>query len=135
LYSVFSCCLLCFIPSFFFVHFILEDHLQLSPYWSYLSGGFAGCAATIGSYPFDLLRTILASQGEPKVLKLSYLIRYIYIYIYRSCIHQQNGFSSSLSTCFVLYMRFTVCAIDVARLLLLSTSRKDPPDDTRITST
>ncbi|XP_078164825.1 mitochondrial thiamine diphosphate carrier 2-like isoform X1 [Carex rostrata] len=44
-----------------------EDHLQLSPYWSYLSGGFAGCAATIGSYPFDLLRTILASQGEPKV--------------------------------------------------------------------
>ncbi|XP_078164851.1 mitochondrial thiamine diphosphate carrier 2-like isoform X2 [Carex rostrata] len=44
-----------------------EDHLQLSPYWSYLSGGFAGCAATIGSYPFDLLRTILASQGEPKL--------------------------------------------------------------------
>ncbi|KAF5941480.1 hypothetical protein HYC85_019122 [Camellia sinensis] len=27
----------------------------------------AGCAATVGSYPFDLLRTILASQGEPKV--------------------------------------------------------------------
>ncbi|XVE65630.1 hypothetical protein DITRI_Ditri08aG0015600 [Diplodiscus trichospermus] len=26
-----------------------------------------GCAATVGSYPFDLLRTILASQGEPKV--------------------------------------------------------------------
>ncbi|KAF3338372.1 mitochondrial thiamine pyrophosphate carrier-like protein [Carex littledalei] len=44
-----------------------EDHLQLSQYWSYLSGGFAGCAATVGSYPFDLLRTILASQGEPKV--------------------------------------------------------------------
>ncbi|KAK8671124.1 hypothetical protein V6N13_037729 [Hibiscus sabdariffa] len=31
------------------------------------SGGLAGCAATVGSYPFDLLRTILASQGEPKV--------------------------------------------------------------------
>ncbi|WOL06663.1 hypothetical protein Cni_G15397 [Canna indica] len=44
-----------------------EDHLRLSPYLSYFSGAFAGCAATIGSYPFDLLRTVLASQGEPKV--------------------------------------------------------------------
>ncbi|KAH9328492.1 hypothetical protein KI387_000600 [Taxus chinensis] len=44
-----------------------EDHLRLSPYLSYVSGGLAGCAATVGSYPFDLLRTILASQGEPKV--------------------------------------------------------------------
>ncbi|GLJ46065.1 hypothetical protein SUGI_0970450 [Cryptomeria japonica] len=44
-----------------------EDHLRLSPYLSYVSGALAGCAATIGSYPFDLLRTILASQGEPKV--------------------------------------------------------------------
>ncbi|THU70231.1 hypothetical protein C4D60_Mb08t22830 [Musa balbisiana] len=44
-----------------------EDHLKLSPYLPYLSGALAGCAATIGSYPFDLLRTILASQGEPKV--------------------------------------------------------------------
>ncbi|GER52206.1 mitochondrial substrate carrier family protein, partial [Striga asiatica] len=44
-----------------------EDHINLSPYLSYISGALAGCAATIGSYPFDLLRTILASQGEPKV--------------------------------------------------------------------
>lgn len=44
-----------------------EDHLRLSPYLSYVSGALAGCAATVGSYPFDLLRTILASQGEPKV--------------------------------------------------------------------
>ncbi|KQK11392.1 hypothetical protein BRADI_2g59930v3 [Brachypodium distachyon] len=44
-----------------------EDHLHLSPYLSYVSGALAGCAATVGSYPFDLLRTILASQGEPKV--------------------------------------------------------------------
>lgn len=44
-----------------------EDHIHLSPYLSYLSGALAGCAATVGSYPFDLLRTILASQGEPKV--------------------------------------------------------------------
>ncbi|KAL1078987.1 hypothetical protein V6Z11_D10G191400 [Gossypium hirsutum] len=43
------------------------DHLSISPYLSYISGGLAGCAATVGSYPFDLLRTILASQGEPKV--------------------------------------------------------------------
>ncbi|CAO2823975.1 unnamed protein product [Amaranthus hypochondriacus] len=44
-----------------------ENHIQLSPYLSYISGAIAGCAATIGSYPFDLIRTILASQGEPKV--------------------------------------------------------------------
>lgn len=44
-----------------------EDHINLSPYLSYVSGAVAGCAATVGSYPFDLVRTILASQGEPKV--------------------------------------------------------------------
>ncbi|XP_010259669.1 PREDICTED: mitochondrial thiamine pyrophosphate carrier-like isoform X2 [Nelumbo nucifera] len=44
-----------------------EDHIHLSPYLSYISGALAGCAATVGSYPFDLLRTILASQGEPRV--------------------------------------------------------------------
>ncbi|KAI3865831.1 hypothetical protein MKW98_019282 [Papaver atlanticum] len=44
-----------------------QDHTHLSPYLSYLSGALAGCVATVGSYPFDLLRTILASQGEPKV--------------------------------------------------------------------
>ncbi|KAH1200822.1 Mitochondrial thiamine diphosphate carrier 2 [Glycine max] len=44
-----------------------ENHINLSPCLSYLSGALAGCAATLGSYPFDLLRTILASQGEPKV--------------------------------------------------------------------
>ncbi|XP_027338420.1 mitochondrial thiamine diphosphate carrier 2-like isoform X1 [Abrus precatorius] len=44
-----------------------ENHINLSPYLSYMSGALAGCAATVGSYPFDLLRTILASQGEPKI--------------------------------------------------------------------
>lgn len=44
-----------------------EDHLNISLYLSYISGSLAGCAATVGSYPFDLLRTVLASQGEPKV--------------------------------------------------------------------
>ncbi|KAL2641582.1 hypothetical protein R1flu_009169 [Riccia fluitans] len=34
---------------------------------AYISGAVAGTVATIGSYPFDLLRTILACQGEPKV--------------------------------------------------------------------
>lgn len=43
------------------------DHINISPYLSYVSGALAGCAATVGSYPFDLLRTILASQGQPKV--------------------------------------------------------------------
>ncbi|PNX67029.1 mitochondrial thiamine pyrophosphate carrier-like protein, partial [Trifolium pratense] len=49
-----------------------ENHTNLSPYLSYVSGAAAGCAATVGSYPFDLLRTILASQGEPKLLVFSY---------------------------------------------------------------
>lgn len=44
-----------------------EDHLQLNPALSFLSGALAGCTATVGTYPFDLLRTLLASQGEPKV--------------------------------------------------------------------
>ncbi|CAL5410923.1 unnamed protein product [Camellia sinensis] len=39
-----------------------EDYIHLSPYLSYISGALAGCAATVGSYPFDLLRTSLASQ-------------------------------------------------------------------------
>ena len=47
-----------------------ESHLHLSPYLSYVSGALAGVAATMGSYPFDLLRTVLASQGEPKVYTL-----------------------------------------------------------------
>lgn len=54
------------VPWFF--HCVAEDHIHLSPYLSYVSGAVAGCAATVGSYPFDLIRTILASQGEPKVL-------------------------------------------------------------------
>ncbi|KAI4369557.1 hypothetical protein MLD38_017984 [Melastoma candidum] len=44
-----------------------EDHLHLCPYLSYVSGALAGFAATVGSYPFDLLRTVLALQSEPKV--------------------------------------------------------------------
>lgn len=55
-----------------------ENHIQLSSYLSYVSGALAGCAATIGSYPFDLLRTILASQGEPKVWNTDIFIRCIY---------------------------------------------------------
>lgn len=42
---------------------------HLSPATSFLSGALAGSAATVASYPFDLLRTILASQGEPRVYR------------------------------------------------------------------
>lgn len=42
-----------------------------SPRWSsavpFISGALAGAAATVASYPFDLLRTTLAAQGEPPV--------------------------------------------------------------------
>lgn len=37
---------------------------------SFLSGAAAGTAATIASYPFDTLRTILAAQGRPPVSPL-----------------------------------------------------------------
>ncbi|MEW5301922.1 MAG: hypothetical protein WDW36_004746 [Sanguina aurantia] len=39
------------------------------PLISFASGAVAGAAATIASYPFDLLRTTLAAQGEPKVYR------------------------------------------------------------------
>ncbi|MEW5317224.1 MAG: hypothetical protein WDW38_008542 [Sanguina aurantia] len=39
------------------------------PLISFTSGAVAGAAATIASYPFDLLRTTLAAQGEPKVYR------------------------------------------------------------------
>jgi solute carrier family 25 thiamine pyrophosphate transporter 19 len=45
-----------------------DEHMRLSPKMSFIGGSIAGTAATIGSYPFDLLRTILAAQGEPKVI-------------------------------------------------------------------
>jgi solute carrier family 25 thiamine pyrophosphate transporter 19 len=38
---------------------------------SFTSGALAGAAATVASYPFDLLRTTLAAQGQPKVLASS----------------------------------------------------------------
>lgn len=42
-----------------------------SPRWQsavpFVSGALAGAAATVASYPFDLLRTTMAAQGEPPV--------------------------------------------------------------------
>ena len=34
---------------------------------SFVNGAAAGAAATVASYPFDTLRTILAAQGKPPV--------------------------------------------------------------------
>ena len=44
-------------------HGLLTD----SPALSFLSGATAGAAATVASYPFDVLRTVLAAQGKPPV--------------------------------------------------------------------
>ena len=44
---------------------LMETHF--APAVSFVSGAVAGAAATVASYPFDLLRTTLAAQGEPKV--------------------------------------------------------------------
>lgn len=47
---------------------IAYDHgLSSHSVTPFLSGALAGAAGTIASYPFDLLRTTLAAQGEPKV--------------------------------------------------------------------
>ena len=47
-----------------------------APTISFASGAVAGAAATAASYPFDLLRTTLAAQGEPKVaLKTLWLLK------------------------------------------------------------
>lgn len=47
---------------------LAADHgLAAHPSTSFISGAMAGAAGTIASYPFDLLRTTLAAQGEPKV--------------------------------------------------------------------
>lgn len=43
------------------------DGRSASPYVSFGSGAVAGVCGTVASYPFDLLRTTLAAQGEPKV--------------------------------------------------------------------
>ena len=42
---------------------VLRNH----PAEPFISGALAGAAGTIASYPFDLLRTTLAAQGEPKI--------------------------------------------------------------------
>jgi hypothetical protein len=39
----------------------------VTPAVSFASGALAGAAGTVASYPFDLLRTTLAAQGEPRV--------------------------------------------------------------------
>ena len=41
--------------------------LDSAPAAPYVAGAIAGAAGTIASYPFDLLRTTLAAQGEPRV--------------------------------------------------------------------
>ncbi|CAG9463524.1 unnamed protein product [Pedinophyceae sp. YPF-701] len=38
-----------------------------TPSVAFITGGLAGMAGTAASYPFDLLRTTLAAQGEPRV--------------------------------------------------------------------
>ncbi|KAK9845387.1 hypothetical protein WJX81_005301 [Elliptochloris bilobata] len=40
-----------------------------APLLSFAGGAFAGAVATVASYPFDLLRTTLAAQGEPRVYR------------------------------------------------------------------
>lgn len=46
---------------------VARRHPEWAPAVSFVSGALAGAAGTVASYPFDLLRTTLAAQGEPKV--------------------------------------------------------------------
>lgn len=45
------------------------DNTKWGPAISFGGGSIAGAAATAVSYPFDLLRTVLASQGSPPVYR------------------------------------------------------------------
>jgi len=44
-----------------------EDTPRRAQAAAFATGAAAGTAATVASYPFDLLRTTLAAQGEPRV--------------------------------------------------------------------
>lgn len=48
---------------------ILPEKAQgdLKPLTNFTCGALAGCVATAGSFPFDVMRTRLVAQGEPKV--------------------------------------------------------------------
>ncbi|KAG1654555.1 Mitochondrial thiamine pyrophosphate carrier [Nymphon striatum] len=43
--------------------------LKSKPIVCFVSGGIAGCCATVVCQPFDVIRTRLVSQGEPKIYK------------------------------------------------------------------
>lgn len=75
-----ACRKACNLKSFFFFSFVIQNVTYLRPALaltsdiplsqttvSFIGGGVAGAGATLASYPFDLLRTVLAAQGEPKV--------------------------------------------------------------------
>ena len=47
----------------------LHDHPRWKHTSSFIGGAAAGAAATLASYPFDLLRTVLASQGSPPLYR------------------------------------------------------------------
>lgn len=38
-----------------------------APPWAFLGGAIAGASATVCTYPFDVMRTVLAAQGSPRV--------------------------------------------------------------------
>ena len=38
-----------------------------APPWAFLGGAIAGASATACTYPFDVVRTVLAAQGSPRV--------------------------------------------------------------------
>jgi len=47
----------------------------------FISGALCGCIATVTTYPFDLLRTRFAAQGNKKIYNgLSHALRQIYRY-------------------------------------------------------
>jgi solute carrier family 25 thiamine pyrophosphate transporter 19 len=52
----------------FSTYHFLQNHLEKSsPSTDFICGATAGVAATVASYPFDLIRTRFASQGSPKL--------------------------------------------------------------------
>lgn len=49
--------------------FPADIHSSLKPVIHFSCGALSGCVATVGSLPFDVIRTRLVGQGEPKIYR------------------------------------------------------------------
>ncbi|XP_070581332.1 mitochondrial thiamine pyrophosphate carrier-like [Ptychodera flava] len=56
------------------------SHGNCKPAYHFVCGGIAGCAASVAAQPFDVVRTRLVAQGEPKLYTgISDAVRKMYV--------------------------------------------------------